>query len=85
MTQLELVQMKANHDRMQQHILSNVSHELRTPIHGILGLCELVREEPTLSQTQEEYLTEVRDQAREMLSLVNDMLGECRQAQDVHE
>ena len=73
MSQLELTRMKKNRDRFFHHILTNVSHELRTPTHAILGLCELVLEQP-LTRQQAEYIAETRDQAREMLSLVNDLL-----------
>ena len=71
---LELTQLKRSRERFHQHVLANISHELRTPIHGIIGLCELVADSQELSAAQLQNLTDARQQARETLSLVNDML-----------
>ena len=73
-TMLELTRLKQSRERFHQHVLANISHELRTPIHGIIGLCDLVSESRELSLGQSDNLGNAKGQAREMLSLVNDML-----------
>lgn len=39
--------------REKVRFLANVSHELRTPLHGMLGLVDLLRAEPSTPRTQE--------------------------------
>ena len=73
-TLLELTRLKASRERFHQHVLANLSHELRTPIHGIIGLCDLIVDSNELSAPQLEHLTDARDQTREMLSQINDLL-----------
>ena len=53
-----------------------MSHELRTPLHHVIGFTELVREEagPALSAEHREYLGDVLQSGRHLLSLLNDLL-----------
>jgi PAS domain S-box-containing protein len=56
--------------------LSNVSHELRTPLNHIMGFTELILGKTfgELSETQQEYLTDVYRSSQHLLSLVNEIL-----------
>jgi PAS domain S-box-containing protein len=60
----------------KSEFLANMSHELRTPLHHIIGFTELVVDEQVgkLTETQEEYLRDVLDSARELLELINDIV-----------
>ena len=65
---------KAN--RSKSDFLANMSHELRTPLNHIIGFTELVADKRlgTLNQQQEEYLQDVLQSGRHLLSLINDIL-----------
>jgi signal transduction histidine kinase len=56
--------------------LANMSHELRTPLNHIVGFTELVVEKTfgELNASQEEYLGDVLNSSRHLLSLINDVL-----------
>jgi PAS domain S-box-containing protein len=56
--------------------LSNMSHELRTPLNHIMGFTELIlgKHFGELNKMQEEYLADVYQSSRHLLSLVNDIL-----------
>ncbi len=53
-----------------------MSHELRTPLNHIIGFTELVagKECGDLNPVQEEYLNDVLQSSRHLLSLINDIL-----------
>ena len=63
-------------NQAKSEFLANMSHELRTPLNGIIGFTELVVEKHfgPLNETQEEYLTDVLQSGRHLLSLINDIL-----------
>jgi signal transduction histidine kinase len=56
--------------------LANMSHELRTPLNHIIGFSELLsdRHFGVLNPTQEEYLEDILQSSRHLLSLINDIL-----------
>jgi signal transduction histidine kinase len=53
-----------------------MSHELRTPLNAIIGFSELLGEETfgPLTPKQQEYVTNVQQSGRHLLTLVNDIL-----------
>jgi len=61
---------------MKSEFLANMSHELRTPLNGIIGFSEfLVDEKPgKLNAKQSEYLHDVLNSGRHLLSMINDVL-----------
>ena len=63
-------------DRAKSEFLANMSHELRTPLNHIIGFTDLVFSGKCgdLSDTQAEYLGDVIDSSRHLLSLINDIL-----------
>lgn len=64
-------------NRAKTEFLANISHELRTPMNAILGMTELVLEEP-LSDATRDYLLTVKDSADTLLYLLNDLLDFSR-------
>ena len=68
-------------DRMKSGFVSMVSHELRTPLTSIKGYVDLVLTDETvgeLTELQREFLEIVRDNARRLERLVNDLLDLSR-------
>jgi len=63
-------------NRSKSDFLANMSHELRTPLNHILGFTELVLDKNfgDLNEIQEEYLTDVHNSSKHLLSLINDIL-----------
>lgn len=53
--------------------LSHMSHEIRTPLTGILGMIDLMSEEPDPNR-QTEMLETIRASGRTLLGIVNDVL-----------
>jgi signal transduction histidine kinase len=63
-------------DKAKSEFLANMSHELRTPLNHIIGFTELVvgKNFGDLTETQAEYLNDVLQSSRHLLSLINDVL-----------
>ncbi|WMW81330.1 PAS domain S-box protein [Undibacterium cyanobacteriorum] len=57
--------------------LANMSHEIRTPMNAILGFTDVLLNDP-VTDTQRRHLTTVRNSARSLLSLLNDILDTAK-------
>ncbi|GEM_PF-836153 len=66
----------ARASKMKSDFLANMSHELRTPLNAIIGFSELLVDQHfgELNATQQDYLTDILDSGRHLLSLINDIL-----------
>ena len=65
---------KAN--RTKSEFLANMSHELRTPLNHVIGFSELLMDPNfgELNETQAEYMADIHNSSRHLLSLINDIL-----------
>lgn len=77
-----LVQIQKRDEELEQisktksEFLANMSHELRTPLNHIIGFTDLIVSGKCgdLNNTQAEYLDDVLNSSRHLLSLINDIL-----------
>jgi PAS domain S-box-containing protein len=63
-------------DRLKSAFLATMSHELRTPLNSIIGFTGILLQDLAgpLTAEQRKQLTMVRDSARHLLALINDVL-----------
>jgi GAF domain-containing protein len=63
-------------NKHKSEFLANMSHELRTPLNAIIGFSEALAERMfgELNEKQAEYLKDIHDSGRHLLSLINDIL-----------
>jgi signal transduction histidine kinase len=62
--------------RHKSEFLANMSHELRTPLNAIIGFSEVLSEQMfgPVNDKQAEYLKDILESGRHLLSLINDIL-----------
>jgi signal transduction histidine kinase len=62
--------------RHKSEFLANMSHELRTPLNAIIGFSEVLAERMfgDINDKQAEYLSDIMESGRHLLSLINDIL-----------
>ena len=60
----------------KSEFLANMSHELRTPLNAIIGFSEVLAERMfgDINDKQAEYLQDILESGRHLLSLINDIL-----------
>lgn len=63
---------KANHAKSE--FLASMSHELRTPLNSILGLTQILLEDPALPQEDRNMAGTAHKSAKNLLEIVNDIL-----------
>jgi signal transduction histidine kinase/putative methionine-R-sulfoxide reductase with GAF domain len=63
-------------NKHKSEFLANMSHELRTPLNAIIGFSEALSERMfgEVNEKQLEYLKDIHDSGRHLLSLINDIL-----------
>ncbi len=64
----------------KSQFLSSMSHELRTPLNGILGFADLLRGKffGNLNEKQLDYVNQIDDSGKHLLSLINDLLDAAK-------
>lgn len=65
-------------NRLQRDLVAVVSHEFRTPLHAVLSYCDLIELSPSLDDKSRTRLTKLRAAGRQLLELVEDLLGFAR-------
>ncbi|HEV3007867.1 MAG TPA: ATP-binding protein, partial [Burkholderiales bacterium] len=63
-------------NKHKSEFLANMSHELRTPLNAIIGFSEVLSERMfgELNEKQADYLKDIHESGRHLLSLINDIL-----------
>src|SRR6059058_3122468 len=63
-------------NRNKSEFLANMSHELRTPLNAIIGFSEVLidRMFGELNDKQDDYLKDIHESGKHLLSLINDIL-----------
>ena len=64
--------------RLKDHFLQNVNHELRTPLTAIVGWTDLLEEEDVDEATRRRGVRQIRQSARVLLALIDDLLDLAR-------
>jgi len=64
---------KGNLNNSLSGIIANIAQELRTPTNSIMGFASLLNEE-NLSPSQTEYVGTLKENAFELLSVINDLI-----------
>jgi signal transduction histidine kinase/CheY-like chemotaxis protein len=62
-----------NASNIKSEFLANMSHEIRTPMNGVIGMLNILRQEP-LTPTQKKYLELARSSSNTLLVVINDIL-----------
>ena len=62
----------------RDEFVANASHELRTPLTGILGISEIVAEDPRIPRDVAEMLQMVTGEAADLSRMVEDLLTTAR-------
>jgi signal transduction histidine kinase len=63
-------------NKHKSEFLANMSHELRTPLNAIIGFSEVLMEKMfgEVNEKQADYLKDIHESGRHLLSLINDIL-----------
>ncbi|MCK9364387.1 MAG: PAS domain S-box protein [Syntrophales bacterium] len=63
-------------NRAKSDFLASMSHELRTPMNAIIGFSQVLQAKyyGELNEKQVEYVTDILDSGKHLLSLINDIL-----------
>ena len=76
----DLVEEKAGQlavsSKYKSEFIANMSHELRTPLNSLLILAEQLQDNPehTMTETQVEYASVIRESGKDLLDLLNSIL-----------
>jgi PAS domain S-box-containing protein len=63
-------------NRAKSDFLANMSHELRTPLNSVIGFSEVLEDQMfgPVNEKQREYIQNILNSGRHLLSLINDIL-----------
>ena len=63
-------------NQAKSDFLASMSHELRTPLNSIIGFSQVLQEQyfGPLNEKQKEYVNDVVESSKHLLSLINDIL-----------
>ncbi len=61
-------------NRAKSQFLANMSHELPTPLNAVLGFSQLMRNDPSTTETQRGNLQIINQSGEHLLTLIDDVL-----------
>jgi len=63
-------------NRAKSDFLASMSHELRTPLNAVIGFSQVLQEQyfGKLNEKQQEYVNDILQSGKHLLSLINDIL-----------
>lgn len=61
-------------NKAKSTFLANVTHELRTPLNAILGYAQILAKDRSITEYQNEYITNMYRSGMHLLSMINDIL-----------
>ena len=61
-------------NRTKSIFLANISHEIRTPLNAILGFCQLMLRDPSITLKQRENVGTINRSGEHLLALINEVL-----------
>ena len=63
-------------NQAKSEFLASMSHELRTPLNAVIGFSQVLQEQyfGKLNEKQGEYVTDILESGKHLLSLINDIL-----------
>ena len=72
----EAVSIAEASNKTKSEFLASMSHELRTPLNAIIGFSQVLHERyfGDLNEKQSEYVADIVDSGKHLLSLINDVL-----------
>ncbi|HVI46327.1 MAG TPA: response regulator [Chitinophaga sp.] len=70
----EARQLAEDTKKAQETFLANMSHEIRTPMNGIVGMTQLLLQEPHLTNRQKEFAYAIKKSATDLLVVINEIL-----------
>ncbi|MCA9841538.1 MAG: PAS domain S-box protein, partial [Cyanobacteria bacterium HKST-UBA03] len=63
--------------KLKSEFLATMTHEIRTPLNAVVGMVQLLQQTP-LSDTQRQYIANMRIGSESLLSIINDILDFSR-------
>src|SRR5690606_8568533 len=73
----EAVQQAEATSRAKSDFMAMVSHEMRTPLSGVIGMTDLIKDEP-LSEEGRHYVESLEASAKGLHTVINDVLDYTR-------
>ena len=61
-------------NRAKSHFLAKMSHELRTPLNAILGFTQIMSDDVSLNNQQQNHVNIISCSGEHLLALINDVL-----------
>ena len=77
--ELEVARLAGEHlNKLKSAIIANMSHELRTPLTGILGLAELIVQDPEHAEEVQQFAGLIVESSHRLLETINRVLSVSR-------
>ena len=68
------VEEKMKSERFRTELITNVSHDIKTPLTSIINYVDLIKKEPTESETMQEYIEVLDRQSNRLKKLIEDLM-----------